>query len=160
MALKTKVSAEEGQQQLTITREFELPVELLFQAFTDASIVAQWMGTEVLKLENQRHGSWQFQTRDPQGNVVFQAHGTIHDIVPNEKIVRTFEMANAPFDVQLEFLEFESLGEDASKLTMQVVYKSGALRDQMLKLPFAQGINMAHNRLQEVVSKFKTVQPS
>ena len=64
-------------------------------------------------------------------------------------------MGNAPFDVQLEFLEFESLGEDNSKLTMQIVYRSGALRDQMLKLPFKQGLNMAHNKLQEVANKLK-----
>jgi len=38
---------------------------------------------------------------------------------------------------------------------MHVIYESAALRDQVLKLPFAQGINMAHNRLQEVVSKLR-----
>ena len=38
---------------------------------------------------------------------------------------------------------------------MHIVYRSVALRDQLLKLPFAQGINMAHNRLQDVVSKLK-----
>ena len=64
-------------------------------------------------------------------------------------------MGNAPFDVQLEFLEFEALDEDRSKLTMQIVYRSGALRDQMLQLPFTQGINWAHNRLQEVAGKLK-----
>ena len=64
-------------------------------------------------------------------------------------------MENTPFPVQLEFLEFESLSGDKSKLTMQIVYRSPENRDQMLKLPFAQGINMAHDRLQEVVSKLK-----
>ena len=64
-------------------------------------------------------------------------------------------MENAPFDVQLEFLEFEKLTEDTSKLTMHVIYRSVAVRDQLLKLPFAQGINMAHNRIQEIVSKLK-----
>jgi hypothetical protein len=38
---------------------------------------------------------------------------------------------------------------------MHIVYKSVALRDQMLQLPFAQGINWAHNRLQDVVTKLK-----
>jgi hypothetical protein len=38
---------------------------------------------------------------------------------------------------------------------MHVVYRSLAIRDQVLQLPFAQGINMAHNRLQEIVSKLK-----
>jgi hypothetical protein len=64
-------------------------------------------------------------------------------------------MENAPFDVQLEFLEFEKITDDTSKLNMHVVYRSGALRDQMLKLPFEYGVNMAHNKLQEVVSKIK-----
>lgn len=155
MELKTKISAEEGKQELVITREFELPVDLLFKAYEEAEIVAQWMGTKVLKLENKKHGGYRFQTSDAKGNVVFSANGTIHEFVPNEKITRTFEMEHTPFDVQLEFLEFEPLTEDTSRLTMHVVYRSGALRDQMLKLPFAQGINMAHNRLQDLVNKLK-----
>jgi hypothetical protein len=64
-------------------------------------------------------------------------------------------MENTPFGVQLEFLEFEKLTEDTSKLNMHVIYRSVALRDQLLKLPFAQGITMAHDRLQGVVSKLK-----
>lgn len=113
------------------------------------------MGTKVLKLENKKHGSWQFETTDAHGNVVFQANGVIHEFVPDRKITRTFEMENTPFPVQLEFLEFEQLTDDTSKLTMHIVYKSVALRDQMLELPFAQGINMAHNRLQDIVNKLK-----
>lgn len=155
MELKTKIDAEDGKQELTITREFDLPLELLFRAYEDAGIVEQWMGTKVLKLENKKHGSWQFQTSDPQGNVVFEAGGTIHEFVSNRKITRTFEMENAPFDVQLEFLEFEPLTADTSKLTMQIVYRSPELRDQMLKLPFRQGLSMAHDRLQEIAGKLK-----
>jgi uncharacterized protein YndB with AHSA1/START domain len=109
----------------------------------------------VLKLENKRHGSWQFETTDPQGNVVFRANGVIHEFLPNQKITRTFEMENTPFAVQLEFLEFEKLTESTSKLSMHIVYKSVALREQMLQLPFAQGLNMAHNRLQNAVNKLK-----
>jgi hypothetical protein len=62
-------------------------------------------------------------------------------------------MENTPFEAQLEFLDFESVEEQKSKLTMHIVFRSVALRDQMLALPFAQGINMAHNRLQEIVNK-------
>jgi uncharacterized protein YndB with AHSA1/START domain len=62
MERKTKINAEDGQQQLVITREFDLPLELLFKAYVEADIVEQWMGTKVLKLENKRHGSYQFET--------------------------------------------------------------------------------------------------
>ena len=155
MELKTKIHAENGKQDLVITREFDLPLELLFKAYEESELVEQWMGTKVLKLDNKKHGGYQFETSDAHGNVVFRANGTIHEFVPNRKITRTFEMENTPFDIQLEFLEFEQLTDETSKLTMHVVYKSIALRDQMLQLPFAQGINMAHNRLQSIVNKLK-----
>jgi uncharacterized protein YndB with AHSA1/START domain len=158
MERKTIVHAEEGKQELLITREFELPRELLFRAHAEPDIFEQWMShdygkTKVLKLESKKHGSWHFQTKDLQGNVVFQANGVIHEFVPNQKITRTFEMENTPFPVQLEFLEFQELTDETSKLSMHIVYKSLAIRDQVLKMPFASGLNMAHNRLQDIVGK-------
>jgi len=154
MERKTKINAEDGRQDLVITREFELPLELLFRAYAEPDIVEQWMGTKVLKLENKKHGSYQFETTDPQGNK-YGFNGTIHEFSLNQKITRTFEMDNTPFGIQLEFLEFEKLTDDTSKLIMHIIYRSVALRDQILQLPFAKGINMAHNRLQDIVSKLK-----
>ena len=154
MERKTKVNAEEGKQELTITREFELPVELLFKAYTEAEIVEQWMGTKVLKLENKKHGSYRFETTDPKGNK-YGFNGVIHEFSPNKRITRTFEFENTPFGVQLEVLEFEQLTDDTSKLTIHTIFESVAKRDQMLQMPFAQGINMAHDRLQEIINKLK-----
>lgn len=155
MEPKTKIHAENGTQELIVTREFDLPLELLFKAYAEPEIVAQWMGTKVIKLENRKHGSYAFETSDPKGNVVFKANGTIHEYMPNQKITRTFEIENSPFDAQIEYLDFEKLTDTTSKLTMHIVYRSVALRDQMLQMPFAQGINMAHNRLQEIVNQLK-----
>ncbi|HYF67214.1 MAG TPA: SRPBCC domain-containing protein [Ohtaekwangia sp.] len=158
MERKTKVTAEEGKHDLLITREFDLPVDLLFKAHTEADIFEQWMSheygiTKVRKLEAKEHGGWRFETTDVAGNIVFQANGVFHNFIPNRRIIRTFEMDNTPFSVQLEFLEFEALTEDTSKLSLHIIYKSIELRDQMLKMPFAQGMNMAHNRLQDILSK-------
>jgi uncharacterized protein YndB with AHSA1/START domain len=155
MEKKTKITAEEGKQDLVITREFDLPLELLFKAYAEAEIVEQWMGTKVIKLESKKHGSWQIETSDTKGNVVFRASGVIHDFIPDKKITRTFEMENSPFGVQLEVYRFEQLTEESSKLNVHVIFESAAFRDEMLRLPFAYGINMAHNRLQEIVHKLK-----
>ena len=152
MERKTKINVEDGKQELVITREFDLPLKLLFKAYVEPDIVEQWMGTKVLKLENRRHGGYRFETTDPQGNK-HNFNGVIHEFVQDQKITRTFEMENTPFAVQLEFLEFEKLTEDTSKLNMHIVFRSVALRDQLLKLPFAQGINMAHNRIQDIARK-------
>lgn len=154
MEQKTKIHAEDDKQEIIITRDFDLPLELLFKAYTEPEIVEQWMGTKVLKLENKKHGSYQFETTDPKGNR-HSFHGAIHEFIPNKKIIRTFEMENTPFDAWLEFLEFESIAKDISKPTMHIIYRSVAMRDQLMQLPFAQGINMAHNRIQEIVSKLK-----
>lgn len=154
MEQKTKITAEDDNQEIFITRVFDLPVDLLFKAYIEPELVAQWMGTKVVKLDARKHGSYQFETTDPLGNKHF-FNGTIHEVEPNAKITRTFEMENTAFPVQLEFIDFAALSESKSELTMQIIFRSVADRDNMLKLPFAYGLNMAHNRLEEIVQKIK-----
>jgi uncharacterized protein YndB with AHSA1/START domain len=152
MERKTQIKAEENKQEIIITREFDLPLELLFKAYVEPEIVEQWMGTKVLKLESKKHGSYQFETTDPKGNK-HGFNGVIHELILNKKISRTFEMENTPYGIQLELLSFEKITDSTSKLTMHVVYESVVQRDQILQLPFAQGINMAHNRIQDILNK-------
>jgi uncharacterized protein YndB with AHSA1/START domain len=154
MELKTKINAEDGKQEIVITRQFDLPLDLLFKAYTVPDLVEQWMGTKVLKLENKKHGGYQFETTDPKGNK-YHFTGAIHNFVLNEKITRTFEFENMPFGVQLEFLMFEKLTDDTSKLSIHTLYETATQRDQMLKMGMTQGINMAHNRLEEIVKQIK-----
>lgn len=154
MEHKTKIDAKEGKQELIITREFNLPIELLYKAYSESELIEQWMGTKVIKLENRNHGSYQFETSH-EGNVMFKANGTIHKVVPNQEIVRTFEMENMPIGVQLEFLNFEKLANDKSKLTIQIIYKSEKHRAEQLKLPFEYGLNMAHEKLEEILINLK-----
>jgi len=59
-------------------------------------------------------------------------------------------MGNTPFGVQLEIYKFEKLTDDTSKLSMHVFYESVTLRDQVMQFRFAPGINMAHNRIEEI----------
>ncbi len=154
MERKTKVEAEKGRHDLLITREFDLPLELLFKAYTESELLEQWMGTKVLKLDNKKYGGWHFQT-SYDGKVMFEASGAYHEFIPEQRIIRTHEMHNSGFDVVLEFCEFEKLTDDTSKLTIQMVYRSVEHRDKNLKLPFSYGINMAHDELEKVVSKLK-----
>lgn len=153
MEQKTKVLAEEGKQELLITREFDLPVELLFKAYSTPELIEQWMGTRLSHFEGKPFGSYQMETRDPKGNVAFRASGVFHTFIENKKIIRTFEMEKVPFGVQLEVYEFHPVSNDTSKLDMKVIYESVAKRDENLKLPFKIGINMAHDRLEEILKK-------
>ena len=105
MEQKTKIHTEEGKQEIVITRAFDLPLELLFKAYIEPELLEQWMGLKVVKLESKNHGSFEFETIR-EGRVVFKANGTIHQIIPNQQIIRTFEMDNLLVGVRLEFLDF------------------------------------------------------
>src|ERR1700727_440617 len=127
MEQKTKIKAEDGKQELVITREFELSVELLFKAHAEPQLIEEWMSNpyataKVLKFEGKKHGSYQLESTDANGKVVFRSNGVIHEFDFNKKITRTFELENAPFGVQLEVYEFEPLSNSTSKLNMHVVY--------------------------------------
>lgn len=153
MELKTKVNAEKGAQDLHIIREFEAPVELLFNAFTHAELFEKWMGTRVTKFDCVPYGSYRFETSGPNGSVLFSANGTFHEVINNKRITRTFEMENTSFPVQLEFLEFEQLSANTSLLNMQLIFRSNKIRNELLQMPFAQGLNYAHNILEELLSQ-------
>jgi hypothetical protein len=76
------------------------------------------MGTKVLKLENKKHGSYQFETTDPKGNK-HGFNGVIHEFILTKRSRGTFEMENTPFGVQLEFLNLNnSLMTPANSLCM------------------------------------------
>ena len=79
MERKTKVSAGDGQQDILITREFDLPVDLFFKEDVEPEIFEEWMSheygtTKVLKLETKQHGGFEFQTTDAQGTILFKAN--------------------------------------------------------------------------------------
>lgn len=152
MELKTRVKAEDGRQELFIYRDFDISVSALFDAYTKAAFVAEWMGTNVIQLDQFCGGAYRFETTDPKGNV-HRFSGSIHEQSDQKRLVRTFQMIDTDFPAQLEFLEFEAIDEQSSRLTIQVVYQSVAVRDAILKLPFVQGINAAHNRLEALLIK-------
>lgn len=155
MDLKTKVSAPDGKQEIIVTRDFDLPVELLFKAHVDPELLGQWMGTKVLKMEGKPHGSYLLETTDDKGKVLFRANGVIHTFIPNSKIIRTFEMENAPIGVQLEVQSFEKLTDNTSRFTGRTIYETVAQRDQVVQFGMEKGVNMAHDRLQAVIGKLK-----
>ena len=152
MEQKTKITAEEGKQELLITREFDLPVESLFTAYKDKALFEKWMGTKLVHFEFKEYGKYHFETRSPKGDLMFSGKGTFHTFIPNEMIVRTFEMDVFSFPPQLEFLNFKTITNDTSKLTMHIIFKSVEIRNELLKKPFAIGLDMAHQRLEDIIN--------
>src|SRR5580698_650774 len=129
MSNQTKIIAEEGKQELFMVREFDLPVDLLFRAYTDPDLLVQWMGNpnseiKVEKMENKSHGSWRFVHTDKAGKK-YCFNGVIHEFLAPQRIIRTFQIENTggPCNVQLEFINFEEISDSTSKLTVQTLFK-------------------------------------
>src|SRR2546421_12348048 len=90
-----KITAEPGKHDVTISRSFDAPRDIVFKAFNDPEAIPNWWGprkyeTIVETLEARPGGIWRFLNVEPDGTS-YGFHGVIHDIVAPERAVRTFE---------------------------------------------------------------------
>jgi uncharacterized protein YndB with AHSA1/START domain len=155
---KTEYVIEPGKQELTITRDFDAPRELVFKAFTDPKLVAQWFGprkysTTVEVMDARRGGLWRMVHRDENGNE-HAFRGVHHDVVAPERSVATFEYEGFPGHVLLQTVEFEALG-NKTRMREQLVYQSVADRDGMVASGMQEGSDESMDRLAELLVKMK-----
>ena len=154
---KTTIIAEPGKQEMRITREFDVPRELVFQAFTDPELYVQWLGPRRLTtmldtFEPRSGGRWRYLQKDQSGNE-FAFHGVYHEVRAPERIIDTFEFEGLPEagHVALETLTLEELPGGRTRLTGQSVFQSVADRDGALQSGMEEGLNDSYERLTELL---------
>jgi uncharacterized protein YndB with AHSA1/START domain len=150
----TTVTAEPGTPFIDIVRDFDAPPELIFRAYTDADLVAQWIGPRVLEMTVDHYdarsgGSWAYTHRDPQGGE-YGFHGSFHAISP-ERIVQTFEFDGYPGHVSLESATFEALDGGRTRVRTHAVYQSVEDRDGMVASGMESGLTEGYERLDELL---------
>lgn len=155
----TIITAEPGKQELFITREFEAPRELVFKAFTDPELYAQWVGPrnltmEIKQFEAKNGGSWHYISRDKEGNE-YGFHGVNHEVLAPERIIGTFEYEGLPESghVVMETVKLEELPGNRTRVINHSVFMSVADRDGMLQSGMEGGVNEGHQRLDELLAK-------
>lgn len=156
---QTIITAEPGRQELFITREFDAPRELLFRAFTDPELLAQWLGPRDLTLEVEAFeprdgGAWRYINKDTNGNE-YGFHGVFHEVTAPERIIQTFEFEGLPEKghVILDTALFETLPGNRTRITTQSVYRSVADRDGMVQSGMEVGVNDGYERLDDLLAK-------
>lgn len=157
----TTITAEPGAFDLTITREFEAPRELLFRAYTEEKIYAQWLGPNGLEtrfetFEPFNGGKYRFLQTDKDGNT-YSFRGVMHDVLPNERIIGTFEFEGLPETghVALTTTRFEALPDNRSRVTSQSVFQSVADRDGMIQSGMEHGVVEGNQRLDALLEQMK-----
>jgi uncharacterized protein YndB with AHSA1/START domain len=155
---RTEYVIEPGKQEITITRVFDAPRELVFKAFTDPKLVSRWFGpreyaTTVDKMDARPGGLWRFVQRDEKGNE-FAFHGVHHDVVAPDRIVATFEFEGVPGHVLLQTVNLEPLGQK-TRLVEQLVFQSVADRDGMVASGMQRGSDDSMDRMDEILATLK-----
>jgi uncharacterized protein YndB with AHSA1/START domain len=149
---KRTVTAQAGQQTIEWSREFEASAAAVFEAHTDAELVARWTGPRGTEVK-MRHfdartgGSWSYVVAGKGGEWAF--HGSFHEVTAPSRLVQTFEFDGDPGHPNLEVLTFTDLDDGRSRLDGHSVFVTVEDRDLMLS-GMDGGLDENFDRLDEI----------
>ncbi|MFN2565442.1 MAG: SRPBCC family protein [Gemmatimonadaceae bacterium] len=138
--------------EIVMTRVFDAPRALVFEAHTKPEHLRHWWGPRsstlpVCEMDFRPGGAYRFVQRDADGTE-YGFRGVFREIVPPERLVYTFEFEGAPGHVSIETLSFvEQAGR--TTLTSSMVFDPVEDRDGMLKSGMEEGASETMDRLAE-----------
>ena len=140
--------------EIRIERVFDAPRDLVWRAFTDPKLVAQWWGRGntlvVERLEVGRGGHWRFVEHAPDGVHGFE--GRFREVTPPERLSMTFEWDGMPGYVVIENLEFEEQGKNRTRVVNVSRFYSTEERDGMLASGMEEGLNQSYAALDRLLA--------
>ena len=146
-------------QEIRMTRLFDAPRRLLFEAMTKPEHVRRWWGclgegysVPVCEIDLRPGGAWRFVNRHPQGEAAF--HGEYREITPPSRLVFTEVFEEYPDSVSVVTAEFTEEG-GKTRLTATVRYPSLEVRDAVLASGMASGAAISYDRLEDLVAELQ-----
>jgi len=143
-------------QEIRLTRLFNAPRHLVFEAMTKPAHVRRWWGclgdgysVPVCEIDLRPGGKWRFVNRHPKGEAAF--HGEYQEIAPPDRLVFTEIFEDFPDSPSLVTAEFtEERGQ--TRMTVTARYQSLEVRDMVIASGMAKGAGISYDRLEEVVA--------
>jgi uncharacterized protein YndB with AHSA1/START domain len=156
---KTEYVIEPGKQEITSTTVLDAPRELVFRAYTEPKLVAQWWGPRryaivIDKFDARPGGEWRMIHRGEDG-AEYGFRGVHHEVTAPERLVSTFEYEGMPGHVSLQIATFEPLG-NKTRLVAHTVFESVMDRDGMVASGMEEGANESMERLAELLDSLKS----
>jgi uncharacterized protein YndB with AHSA1/START domain len=156
MSTATFTRARTSDTEFVMERTIEASPECVFDAYTDPVKVAQWWGqrsstTTVEQNDVRPGGAWRFVQRDAEGNV-YEFYGQYLEVVPNQKLVYTFEFAGFPGHVVTDTVAFELEGA-GTRLVASSSFTCKEDLDGMLATGMEGGANESWDRLAELLAR-------
>ena len=145
--------------EIRMTRLFDAPRQLVFEAMTKPEHVTQWWGrlgegysVPVCEIDLRVGGRWRFVNRHPHGEAAF--HGEYREITPPSRLVFTEIFEEFPDSVSVVTTEFTD--EDGkTRMTATVRYPSLEVRDLVLATDMATGAGISYDRLEDLVASLQ-----
>jgi uncharacterized protein YndB with AHSA1/START domain len=148
-------------QEIRMTRLFDAPRRLVFDAMTKPEHVKRWWGqlgegysVPVCEIDLRPGGAWRFVNRHPKGEVAF--YGEYREITPPSRLVFTEIFEQFPDTVSLVTTDFTDEG-GKTRLTATVRYPSLAVRNMVVASGMAKGAGISYDRLEDLVAELQRV---
>jgi uncharacterized protein YndB with AHSA1/START domain len=152
---RTEITAEPGMPQIIVTREFAAPRDLVFRAYTEPDLLAQWLGPRDLTMTIDRYdaqdgGTYRYIHTAADGTE-YRFRGVFHGDPAPHAIVQTFEYEGTPGHVALDSISLEE--RDGTTLVRTVSsFSSVEDRDYMIVEGMEQGVRESSERLDELLT--------
>jgi uncharacterized protein YndB with AHSA1/START domain len=138
-----------GELEIVMTRNFDAPPDMIFDALTKPELVQRWLlGPDgwimpVCEIDLKVGGTWRYVWRNEENGREFSFHGEYREIVRPERIVHIEHFGEA------ESLVISSITAkgDTTTLTMTNRFASRAERDAAFETGMADGVAVSYDRL-------------
>jgi uncharacterized protein YndB with AHSA1/START domain len=137
--------------EIVITRLFDAPRRLVFEALTDPEHLPLWYGPRgwtlaVCQIDLRPGGAWRFVLRSPEGTAMGM-RGVYQEIVPPERLISTESYDDYPGESLNTVVLTEADGK--TTMTVTVLYPSKEVRDAVLNSGMQKGASETYDRLAE-----------
>ncbi|MGQ0640504.1 MAG: SRPBCC family protein [Gemmatimonadaceae bacterium] len=147
-------------QEIVVTRVFDAPRQLVFDAFTKPEFIKRWLTGPpgwtfpVCEMDAKLGGAYRYVWRGPDGTEMGM-RGVIRQITPPERIVASevFDEAWYPGEA-IDTTVFSEQGGKTT-LTLTIRYQSREARDRALKSGMDQGMAAGYDRLEALLPTFQ-----
>lgn len=145
--------------EIVLTRLFDAPRRLVFDAMTKPEHVRRWWGilderysVTLCEIDLRPGGAWRFVGRGPHGEVAF--YGVYREIAAPERLV--FTEIYAPFpDVESVVTSVFTEEGGKTRLTATCLYPSLEVRDSVLNSGMTRGAGISYDRLEDLVGELQ-----
>jgi len=148
-----------GDREIVMTRVFDAPRKLVFDAFTKPELLKQWLlgppgwSMPVCEIDLRIGGRYRYVWRRDTDGTEMGCGGVYREIVPPERLVHTEQFDNPWYPGESLITTVLDEQQGKTTLTATMLYESRDARDGILKSGMESGVAASYDRLAELLAK-------